>query len=285
MSDFLPLVIAALGLFGGAALGVAVGGGAASAAKMRGAPVRVAIVLLAVLGGGIGLVVVGGAKPADAVDMVIRASRPSDEARLLAVLKAHYPDDYARAKSTLDGLHAANATPAQIDQALDRLTLPLVTRQMPLADIDTAHAMLVVSRDQARDLAKDPQLCYRALTQPTADTMQALDAAQSRDLKRRSTDLTIELLDQSATRPESSEGSIDVEGDTRMWLRDAVLSLTPREQALLQSPHGATPSDEQAAVWCHAYSRLLQRMSEADDESAAEVYKAMASQGLDKVRL
>src|ERR1700744_5576754 len=116
MSNPIDLVIALLGLFGGAALGAAAGGGIAAAGRMQGGALAALVGCCAVLGGGVGAVVIGGVKLPDFGALAAKAAgeRPKggsdSKARLLAVLKDHYPDEYIQAQATTAQLTAAHAS-------------------------------------------------------------------------------------------------------------------------------------------------------------------------------
>src|SRR5947208_2760974 len=94
MTSAASAAILILGLLGGSALGAALGGLLAGLAKWRGAALAAALGAASVLGAVAGLVLIGDVRLPDLGAMIAKAGESRQEARLMAVLKAHYPDDY-----------------------------------------------------------------------------------------------------------------------------------------------------------------------------------------------
>src|SRR6185436_8013295 len=181
-----------LGLLGGAGLGAALGGAAAGVLRWRGGQLAGVMGGFALMGAFAGLFLVGDMRGGPGFDlraMMSHASESRQEKRLLAVLKAHYPEEHTLAAQTLATLRAGKASPEEIEKAMSAIGLPLMERQIPLVDTPHAQALLRLSREQQRVLSLNPQLCFRAMMQPGPETLAEIEAATPPSLRTRAAEV------------------------------------------------------------------------------------------------
>jgi hypothetical protein len=274
-----------LGLLGGAGLGAALGGGAAGVLKWRGGQLAAVMGGFALMGAFAGLFIVGdmtGGPGFDLRAMLANASESRQEKRLLAVLKAHYPEEHTQASQTLATLRAGKASPEEIEKAMSAIGLPLMERQIPLVDTPHAQALLRLSREQQRVLSLNPQLCFRAMMQPGPETLAEIEAATPPPRRARAAEVAVDVLEQTALHPQPPKPSEDIERKTMLWMMNGVSGLSFAERDQLKGLN-STPTDEQAAVVCHIYANVLDGLLAASPDDAAEVYKSLTAKGLSQM--
>src|SRR5271156_2308513 len=120
------VIVAILGLAGGAAVGGALCGASMGALGLTGGPLRTAIACAAVVGAMIGLFAVGGARAPSFSSAFAQMASRSDQAELERVMKTYYPDDYQQMQSTLATLRATGASQQQTQAAMRGIALPLI---------------------------------------------------------------------------------------------------------------------------------------------------------------
>jgi hypothetical protein len=278
-------MVVILGLLGGAGLGAALGGAAAGVLKWRGGALAGVMGGFALLGAFGGLFIVGDMKGGPGLDlgaMIANANESQQEKRLLAVLKAHYPEEHTQAVQTLATLRAAKASKAEIEQAMNAIGLPLMERQIPMVDTSHAMSLLRLSREQQRVLSLNPQLCFRAMMQPGPDTLAEIEAATPPSLRARAAEVAVDVLEQTALHPQPPKPSEDLDRKTTLWMMNGISGLSFQERDQLKTM-SSTPTDEQAAVVCHIYANMLDVLLSASPDDAAEVYKSLTARGLAKI--
>jgi hypothetical protein len=282
MGNGTDLAVAGLGLLGGGALGAAIGGALSGLARWDGARLTALVASFCLVGAGLGVVMIGGASVANVAAMLPRADRFADETRSLAVLKAHYPDDYAAATKVLADARRDGASRDQADAALRRISTPLIQRQLPLASTANALTMLRITRDEQRQLARDPQLCFRSMMQPGAVTPDTFTAIATDDVKRREGELIPVLLEQTATHPQPPRPPADLDRKLRLWTADGVGALSMQDRALLANLN-STPTDAQAKAVCDILGNVLDGLLAASPDDAAEAFKAISAKGMQRI--
>src|SRR5580658_11042643 len=152
MAGVADILVPALALLGGGAVGAALG--ALLRAAWNGDRLRGAIATCSIVGAMFGLAATVGVPMPALASLLSRLGSPSqdDAAR---VLKAYYPDDYAEALSTESTLKATGASQAQITAALHRQMTTLMQRQTPLANNENTLALLAIARDEQLFMAKN----------------------------------------------------------------------------------------------------------------------------------
>jgi hypothetical protein len=162
----------ALALFGGGALGAALGGVLLFATDWSGARLRAAVGACAGVGAMLGLIATYGLPTPSLAFQMPKFDLPrllprSDAEQTEWVLKTYYPDDYGAAQSAAQTLKATGAPEDQVTDAVRRIALPLLQRQMPLASTENALAYLDIANEEQQALSTDPDLCYRVLIAPS----------------------------------------------------------------------------------------------------------------------
>jgi hypothetical protein len=263
----------ALALFGGAAIGAAVGGALFLGRGRAGATATVA----ACAGGGalFGLIATVGLPMPALASLLPRLEQASAGAELERVLKTYYPQAYAEAKSTAGTLKAGGASDQQITDAMRRVALPLLRDQMPLASKENALAYLGIAKDEQAFLSSTPELCYRVLVTPSAGALDELEQALPADLKAREAQAAVKLLEQTATAPQPAKMTDDLKSKLEIWTRDAFWGLSFEERDALK---GGGPL--QAKAGCDFVGNFLRPLDMMGGDDAAEAFKSLSSQGL-----
>jgi hypothetical protein len=277
MTGVADIVVPALALLGGGAVGAALGGAALLRSDWNAARMRGVIAGCAIVGAVFGLVAtVGVPMPALASLLPKFSSSPmADDTE--HVLKTYYPDDYAQAQSTESTLKATGASQAQIAAALHRQMLSLMQRQMPLASNENTLAYLTVARDEQVFMAKsNPNLCYRVTMEPSVAAQDELVASMPDDMKQREASLGLKLLEQTATAPQPPKPSEELDGKLKIWAWDALNGLSFDERDALRD--GGELHDKAA---CDAVGNLINMLVMMGGTDAVEAYKALSAKGLE----
>ena len=280
MTNAADILVIVLAIAGGGAVGAALGGGLSGALGWSGGRLYGALVAGAALGAGGGLCFSGAAPLPDLAALLPKFGAAADAAETERVLKTYYPSDYAQVRSTMDAMKASHASEAQVESALRAVALPLMKRQLPMASTDNAVAYLSVVRDEQAVMAKDPPLCYRAMTDPSPATLDAIEAAMPQDLKLREARSATKVLEQAATKPQPPKPSSDVEAKLKVWAVDAVGTLPWSERDDLS---GARGGDAQAKAGCDVMGSLIGLIVVAPPDDAAEAFKLLTAKGPDRV--
>jgi hypothetical protein len=280
MTNAADIVVMALAIAGGGAIGAALGGGLSGALDWTGGRLHAALLTGAALGAGAGLFFAGGAPMPDLAALMPKFGAAADAAETERVLKTYYPSDYAQVKSTMDQMKARNASDAEVESALRAVALPLMKRQVPLASTENALAYLAVAKDEQAAMARDPQLCFRAITDPSPATLDAIEAAMPQDLKLREARLATKVLEQTATKPQPPRPSPDLEAKLKIWAIDSVGTLPFGERDDLGGAHGG---DAQAKAACDVLSSMIGLIAVAPPDDAAEAFKALTAKGMQQV--
>lgn len=267
----------ALALFGGGALGAALGGALLFVTDWSGGRLRAAIGACAGLGALVGLIVTYGVPTPSFAFQMPRLLPPSDAEQMEQVLRTYYPDDYAQAQSAMQTLKATGASDDQMKDAVRRVALPLMQRQMPLASTENALAYLDIANDEQQALSSDPDLCYRVLVAPTPESMDELEAKLPGDLKAREAHQMVKLLEQTATQPQPAKMTPDLDSKLSIWIRDAYWGLSFDERDALK---GGGPLQSKAG--CDLIGNFLRPLNMMGGTDAAEAYKALSEKGLER---
>jgi hypothetical protein len=265
----------ALALFGGGALGAALGGVLLFGTQWSGARLRGSIGAAAGFGAMLGLVATYGVPTPGLAFHLPRLLPPSDAEEMERVLKTYYPDDYAAAQSTMLTLKATGASDQQVRDAERKIALPLLQRQMPLASTENALAYLDIAKDEQQALSADPDLCYRVLIAPSPEAMDELPQKLPADLKAREAHLMVQLLEQTATHPQPAKMTDDLDGKLKIWIRDAYWGLSFDERDALQGGGSL-----QSKAGCDMVGNFLRPLDLMGGTDAAEAYKALSEKGL-----
>ena len=273
--DRMDLLVAILGLLGGAAVGGAVGGGLMGAlAAWTGLRLRIAIGAFALLGASAGSMIAGGIPMPSLSHLFAQVTQQGDEAKLAQVMKTYYPDDYREVETEMTTLHATGASEAQAQAAMRRIALPLIQRQLPLASTDNAMAYLDIAREEQKVMAANPDLCLKMMTQPGPDTVGELQQVLPDDLKAREAHLSVQLLEQTATAPQPPKPPADLKNELTIWTRDAYDGLSFEERDALTQ---GGPLRGKAA--CDYLGNMLTIIYWSGQTTAPEAFKAISSQG------
>ena len=273
-ADFLA---PALALFGGGALGAALGGVALYATNCSGARLRSAIAACAGFGATLGLIAAYGLPTPSFAFQLPRLTPPSDAEEMERVLKTDYPDDFAAAQAEMRTLKATGASDDQIRDGERRIALPLLQRQMALASTENALGFLGIANDEQQALSSDPELCYRVLMAPTPDAMDELEKKLPADLKAREAHQMVQLLEQTATHPQPAKMTGDLDARLKIWVVDAYDGLSFEERDALNGG-GAL----QSKAGCDMVGNFLRPLTLMGGSDAAEAYKALSEKGLER---
>lgn len=274
MAGVADLLAPGLALFGGGAVGAALGGVLLFATDWSGARLRAAIAACAGVGAVLGLIVTYGLPAPSFAFKLPRLTPPSDSERMEAVLKTYYPDDFASVQGEMQALKATGASDDQRRDAVREIALPLLKRQMALASTENALAYLDIANQEQQDLSSDPQLCYAVLMAPTPAAMDALEHRLPADLKAREAHQMLLLLEQTATHPQPAKLTDDLKARLRIWMMDAFDGLSFEERDALK---GGGPLQSKAG--CDLVGNFLRPLGLMGGSDAAEAYKALITNG------
>ena len=277
MTGVADIVVPALALLGGGAVGAALGGAALARTDWNGGRMRGAIAGCALVGAVFGLVATVGVPMPALASLLPKFSTSPMGDDTERVLKTYYPDDYAQAQSTQSTLKATGASQAQITAAVHRQMISLMQRQLPLASDENTLAYLAVARDEQVFMAKNnPGLCYRVTMEPSVAAQDELVASMPDDLKQREANLGLKLLQQTATAPQPPKPSADLDGKLKIWAMDAFNGLSFEERDALRD--GGELRDKAA---CEAVGNLINMLVMMGGTDAVEAYKALSAKGLE----
>jgi outer membrane lipoprotein SlyB len=275
MAGVADLIAPDLAFIWGGVLGAAVGGFALFAANWSGARLQGGIAACAVAGALLGMTVTRGLQTPAFASFAAGIGIASDDAEMERVLKTYYPDDYAQASATERTLKATGASDVQVKDALRKVAMSLMQRQMPLASTDNALAYLDIAKDEQEVLSADPDLCYQVLIAPTPDAFDQLQQKLPPDLRAREAHLTVKMLEQTATAPQPAKMTDDLDGRIKIWIRDAYWGLSFDERDALKGGGGL-----QSKAGCDLVGNFLRPLDLMGGTDAAETYKALTTQGL-----
>jgi len=276
MAGVLDFVAPNVALIWGGVLGAGVGAIALLAANWSGARLQGGVAACAVAGALLGRGAVLCLQSPAFASLAAGAGLASDDADMQRVLKTYYPDDYAQAQSAMQTLKATGASDDQMKDAVRRVALPLMQRQMPLASTENALAYLDIANDEQQALSSDPDLCYRVLVAPTPESMDELEAKLPGDLKAREGRQMVKLLEQTATQPQPAKMTPELDSKLAIWIRDAYWGLSFEERDALK---GGGPLQSKAG--CDLIGNFLRPMTLMGGTDAAEAYKALSEKGLE----
>jgi hypothetical protein len=278
MSGAADIMVPALALLGGGAVGAALGGVAMLRSEWTGARLRGAIASCALVGAVFGLVATVGIPMPALASLLPKFGSAAAEQDTERVLKAYYPDDYAQVQSTESTLKATGASEAQVSAALHRQMLALMQRQMPLANDENALAYLEVARNEQAFMKTRPDLCYRVVMEPSPDALDELASTMPDDLKQREAHLALKLLEQTATAPQPPKPSEELDGKLKIWSWDAFNGLSFEERDALKSG-----GELRGKAACDAVGNLLDMLSMMGGADAVEAYKALSAKGMQRM--
>jgi hypothetical protein len=270
MTGVLDIVAPNVALIWGGVAGAGVGAIALFAANWSGARLQGGIAACAVAGAVLGRVAVLALQSPAFASLAAGAGMASDEAQMQRVLKTYYPDDYAAAQAEIQTLNATGASDDQMKDAVRRIALPLLQRQMALASTENALAYLDIANDEQQDLSADPDLCYRVLMAPTPEAMDEMEKKLPADVKAREAGQMVKLLEQTATHPKPAKLTGDLDARLKIWLVDAYNGLSFEERDALK---GGGPL--QAKAGCELVGNFLRPLALMGGADAAEAYKAL----------
>jgi hypothetical protein len=253
MSGAADMLVPALALLGGGAVGAALGGAALLRTAWAGERLRGAIAGCALVGAVFALVATVGVPIPALASLLQRLGSSQTEAEGERILKTYYPDDYAEAQSTESTLKATGASQAQLAAALHRQMNALMQRQMPLANNENALA-------------------------PSADAQEELATSMPDDLRQREERLGLKLLEQAATAPQPPKPSEELDGKLKIWAQDAFNGLSFEERDALRD--GGELRDKAA---CDAVGNLIRMLVMLGGTDAVEAYKEMSAKGLQRM--
>lgn len=275
MAGVLDIVAPNVALIWGGVAGAGVGAIALFAANWSGARLQVGIAACAVAGAVIGRTAVLCLQSPAFASLAAGAGMASDEAQMERVLKTYYPDDYASAQAEIQAMKATGASDDQMKDAVRRIALPLLQRQMALASTENALAYLDIANEEQQDLSADPDLCYRVLMAPTPDAMDEMERKLPADVKAREAGQMVKLLEQTATQPQPAKLTGDLDARLKIWVVDAYNGLSFEERDALK---GGGPL--QAKAGCDMVGNFLRPLTLMGGSDAAEAYKALYTGGL-----
>jgi len=276
MSGAADILVPALALLGGGAVGAALGGAALLRTAWAGDRLRGAIAGCALIGAVFGLVATVGLPMPALASLLPRFGSAPTEDDGERILQTYYPADFAQAQSTQSTLQATGASQAQITAAVHRQMISLMQRQLPLASDENTLAYLDVARDEQDFMAKNnPALCYRVTMEPSVDAQDELVASMPDELRAREKSLGLRLLQQTATAPQPPRPSADLDGKLKMWAMDAFNGLSFEERDALRD--GGELRDKAA---CEAVGNLINMLAMMGGTDAVEAYKALSAKGL-----
>jgi hypothetical protein len=275
MTGVLDFVAPNVALIWGGVLGAGAGALALYAANWSGARLQGGIAACAVAGALLGHAAVLCLQSPAFASFAAGAGLASDDAQMERVLKTYYPDDYAAAQSEMQTLKATGASEAQVRDAVRRVALPLLQRQMPLASTENALAFLDIANDEQQTLSKDPELCYQVLMTPSAEAMDQLEQKLPDDLRAREARQLVQLLEQTATHPQPARMTDDLDGRIKIWIRDAYWGLSFDERDALKGGGSL-----QSKAGCDMVGNFLRPLDLMGGTDAAEAYKALSTNGL-----
>jgi hypothetical protein len=265
---------------GAGAIGAAIAGALAGALKWEGGRLTAVMSAGVFLGAGLGFVAAEPSAPpplsAPGPQVDLLAKMGGDDAKLARVLKTYYPSDWSQVQSILAAKGAGGVQDAEARRALSAVALPLMMRQLQLANTKNVTAYLVMTRDELKVLARKPELCLAMMTEPGPDSTAHMAAAMPDDLNARDQSLAIKVLEQTATHPQPPHPSGNTDQKLALWTRDAVWSLSYNERDALS---GADGPRAQGKAYCKALGSLFNTLILDHPRDAAEAYKVLAARG------
>jgi hypothetical protein len=140
MDGVARLIAPDVALIWGGVLGAAVGGLALFAANWSGVRLQLGVALCAIAGAALGFTAVRIWQSPEFASFAAGAGMASDDAQMERVLKTYYPDDYAQVSATEQTLKATGASDVQIKDAVRKIAISLMQRQLPLASTENSLA-------------------------------------------------------------------------------------------------------------------------------------------------
>lgn len=273
------LVVTALTLLGGGAVGAALGGAFGGVVRWGGGRLHVFIIGCMAAGAGLGFTyggpssIPGYVDAAEAQAMDLGLPFGGSEGGVLRVLRAYYPGDYARAVAAMKA-----AEPDRRRAALNGALAPVIAREIPMADTDNALALLKLAHRRQAALMTNPSRCYRAMRGARS---QLADSADSDALQGESMRVVARFLTQTALAPQVKAAQPDVADRLRRIAAAALSDLPPTERAALRTfPHN--PTVAQASAACDLGVKVYEAMLLAPDSEAAEMFKGLRATGFQR---
>ena len=267
-SDLLLLGLTAAGA---AAVCAAAGGALAAAVRWSGARMGMAVGAGALAGAVVGAATLAAPSLTDLATVLPRIGQAADAADMARVLKTYYPGDYGEAETALEALQSSQA---QTESALRAIGYPLMVRQIALASTDNTVAYLELTRDETAVLAQNPEVCGRVLDNPGPDAMESAAQVLPDELKARETRLQIQILEQTAVRPQPPRPTQLINDQISLLGRDAVWGLSFDERDALRGS-----GEAHGAAECKAFQTMLRVVSFNSPAIEAELFKAMLAKG------
>lgn len=264
-------------IWGGLA-GMAIGGIALFAAGWSGARLQGGAFACGLVGAVLALTVTRGLQTPAFASFAAGVGMESDDAQMERVLRTYYPDDYAQVSATERTLKATGASDAQIKGELRKIAMSLMARQLPLASTENALAYLDIAKDEQASLSADPDLCYRVLITPTPEALDEMQQKLPPDLVAREAHLTVKMLEQTATAPQPAKMTDDLKGKLDIWTRDAFWGLSFEERDALKGG-----GELQAKAGCDLVGNFLRPLDMMGGADAAEAYKSLVANGMQRV--
>jgi hypothetical protein len=147
-------------------------------------------------------------------------------------------------------------------------------RQIALASTDNTVAYFDLTRDETAVLAKNPEVCGEVLDNPGPDAMSAAAGVLPDDAKAREARLQIQILEQTATRPQPPKPTQLIDDQVSMLGRDAVWSLSFDERDALRGS-----GEAHGAAACKAFQTMLATIGFNSPVIEAELFKAVLAKG------
>jgi hypothetical protein len=271
-----PLAIA-LSLVGGAALGAPLGALVASSLRASGGEFKALVAGIALLGAvGAAFFAVSFPLP-DLSSLMPKFGAARQEAELQRVLQTYYPQDWRQLAPIVAQEKAGQTDAAKLAALQSEVGVNLIGRQLPLASTDNTIAYMQVVRDEIDVLAKDPELCAQAMTDPGPDTRRRLVDALPDDLKMRETEVATRILEQTATHPQPPNPPKNQAQELQMWAMDSVNSLSFEERDALVKGGELRPK-----AICDASSSLIRMLTLMPGADQAEAFKTMSAKGFEQ---
>lgn len=198
-----------------------------------------------------------------------------DESPTIQVLKAHYPEDYAKLASDVRAV-AGTASPQEANGIVGGVLNDVLMRQRAKADANSARGLYEITRMEGQALrAVDPVACAAFLD--GMDASAALGRVLTPEIAARDREAMSRLLVQTATAPAPRATAMPLDQLVELS-REAVSTLSKADQdvaiALIEAARNpATP--EESRVMCDFNLALMETILSRPAPAAGELVRGL----------